>query len=277
MATVRELLATGSKRLSEYPTARLDAEILLAQAAGFSRSFIYAHPKQNVARDSAESFSALVERRAAGEPVAYIMGERDFWSLALKVTPAVLIPRPETETLVEAALARIPPEGSFRVADLGTGSGAIALAVALERPACEVHATEYSPEALALAAENAARLNVENISFHAGSWCDPLSGKFRLIASNPPYIAQGDAHLEQGDLRFEPHSALVSGHDGLEDIRAIIGQSGGLLEPGGWLVLEHGHEQAEPCRDLLKAGGFQSVETLRDLGGTERVTLGART
>lgn len=255
-------------------SARLEAEIFLARAAGVTRAHLFAHPEKVTSPDIAEAYRALLAQRAAGEPVAYITGEREFWSLSLRVSPAVLIPRPETELLVEAALARTPPTSSFRIADLGTGSGAIALAIASERPTCTVHATDLSAEALAVARDNASRLDLENVRFHQGSWLEPLRGRFEIVVSNPPYVADGDPHLEAGDLRFEPNLALVAGADGMEAICAIAGAAPERLAPGGWLLFEHGAEQAGATRNLLTTHGFESIETLQDLAGSERVTLG---
>ena len=211
MTTVRDLLQEGKHRLSHFEAARLEAEILLARTMGVGRAHLFAHPGQEVAGDIADQYLAAVKRRQHGEPMAYITGEREFWSLPFKVSPAVLIPRPATETLVESALARIPQECSMRIADIGTGSGAIALALAHERPECEIHATDISGAALKVAAENARNLNLGNVHFHSGSWFEPLCGQFDLVVSNPPYLAQDDRHLDEGDLPFEPDSALISG------------------------------------------------------------------
>lgn len=274
MASVKELIKAGEARLASQASGRLEAEILLALALSKPRAFLFAHPEQAVDNATASRFLELVERRRAGEPVAYITGEREFWSVPIRVSPDVLIPRPETEVLVEAALARVPPGSAARIADLGTGSGAIALALALERPICDVHASDISPEALAVARDNAARLGISNIRFHQGSWLAGLSGRFDLVVSNPPYIRAGDPHLEAGDLRFEPHAALLAGPDGLDAIREIVRQAPDRLKPGGWLIFEHGHDQAHDSQALLKTHGFQEIETLRDLAGTKRVTLG---
>jgi release factor glutamine methyltransferase len=275
MATLKALICEGEYRLSGHPAARLEAELLLALAADVSRAYLFAHPEQEIERNRVEDFAALVARRANGEPMAYILGEREFWSIPLRVTPAVLIPRPETEVLVEAALARIPREAELRIADLGTGSGAIAIALASERPRCAVYATEISAEALQVAKDNASRLKLGNISFRQGSWFEPLSGIFDLIVSNPPYVATGDPHLDEGDLRFEPGEALESGPDGLEAIEAIVASAPRYLAAGGWLLTEHGMDQGAECRALLETNGFASIETLRDLEGSERVSLGA--
>jgi release factor glutamine methyltransferase len=273
---VRRLLAEGQDALAGTEVPALEATILLGHVLGRDRAWFYAHPEADVAETEAARYRALLQRRREGEPVAYLTGVREFWSLELRVTPAVLIPRPETELLVETALQRIPADAECRVADLGTGSGAVALAIATERPACDVHATELDADALAIARANAERLLPGRVRFHSGSWCEPLSGKFRLVASNPPYVDASDPHLRQGDCRFEPRAALTPGADGLAAIRAIAVQAGAVLEPGGWLVFEHGLEQGPASRALLEALGYEDVETRLDLAGHERVTLGRR-
>jgi release factor glutamine methyltransferase len=274
MATIRDLIIEGRNRLSDGSSARLEAELLLGLAMGVSRSHLFAYPEAEVKPDAFARFQALIERRGCGEPMAYISGEREFWSLKLEVNPAVLIPRPETEILVEAALDRIPKDANFRLADLGTGSGAIALALGSERPGCTVFATDTSENALAVAQGNAERLGLGNVRFQHGSWFEPLAGTFDLIASNPPYVAAGDRHLEEGDLRFEPGAALVSGPDGLEALQTIVAGAPALLNPDGWLLVEHGHSQGNACRALFEDHGFDSIETLRDLEGSDRVSLG---
>lgn len=254
---------------------RADAELLLAHVAGRDRAWLFAHAGDELAPEQAAGFAALVERRAAGEPVAYLTGHRGFWTLELEVGPDTLIPRPETETLVELALARLPIGIPARVADLGTGSGAIALAIASERPQAEVIATDFSAGALAVAERNALRNGVGKVEFRRGDWYAPLgSERFGLIASNPPYIADGDPHLGEGDLRFEPPTALSSGADGLDAIREIVAGAPVHLVPGGWLLLEHGLEQGAAIRELLQHAGFVDVATERDLEDRDRITLG---
>lgn len=252
-----------------------EAEVLLAHALGRPRSWLYAHGQDDVDPAVAARYAALLARRVAGEPVAYLTGSRGFWSLELQVSPATLIPRPETELLVELALARLPADRPVRIADLGTGSGAIALALAHERPRAQVLATDASAAALAIAQANAAALGLGNVGFRQGSWLQPLPGlRFDLIASNPPYIAEDDAHLAQGDLRHEPRMALASGRDGLDAIRQIaIGAPEHLLA-GGWLLLEHGWEQGAAVRGLLRAAGLVEVDTARDLSRHERISFG---
>ncbi len=266
-----ELLRSATQALGD----RYEAELLLGHALGRDRAWLMAHGRDVPDAAQSEAFAALVQRRLAGEPVAYITGVRGFWTMDLEVNPAVLIPRPETELLVEQALAHLPPEGPCRVADLGTGSGAVALAIAGERPQADVVATDVSREALAVARANAVRLGRDNVRFAAGAWWQPLAGqKFDVVASNPPYVAAGDKHLDEGDLPFEPGQALVGGPDGLADIRAIVAAAGQHLLPGGWLLLEHGFDQGEAVRDLLQRHGFVAVSTARDLAGIERVSCG---
>ncbi len=271
---LRQQLEAARHRLAGHPAAQLEAEILLAHALESPRSFLYANPDLELPRKRRNAFGRLVRRRARGEPIAYITGEREFWSLPLRVTPDVLIPRPETELLVESALELIPPDAHWHVADLGTGSGAVALALASERRLCEVHATETSRAALDLAGDNAGQLGLATVVFHRGSWCEPLQGRFELIASNPPYVAEDDPHLRKGDCRFEPRQALTPGKDALAAIRLIAGQAPSKLAPGGWLLLEHGPEQGGAVRGILEDAGFTRIESRTDLLRHERVTLG---
>lgn len=252
-----------------------DAALLLAHALGRPRAWLYAHGDEAPDPAAMQRFEALLARREAGEPVAYLTGRRGFWRHELRVTPDTLVPRPETERLVELALERLAPGAPLRIADLGTGSGAIALALALERPRAKVVATDASPAALAVARGNADALGAGNIEFRHGSWFEPLAGeRFDLVASNPPYVADGDPHLAQGDLRFEPAAALASGADGLDDIRVIARDAPAHLVPGGWLLLEHGFDQGAAVRALLHAAGFAEVGTGRDLEGRDRVGFG---
>ena len=256
---------------------RVDAEWLLAHALGRPRSWLFAHAADPVAPELADRFQALIARREAGEPVAYLTGMQGFWTLDLEVSPATLIPRPETELLVELALARILVDAASRIADLGTGSGAIALAIAKERLQATVIATDASTAALEVARRNATRNGITNVEFREGDWLAPLAGEtFDLIASNPPYIAEGDPHLDRGDLRFEPPTALSSGEDGLDAIRSIVRDAPARLAPGGWLLLEHGWDQGALVRALLEAAGFIDVETAHDLEGRDRISLGRK-
>ncbi|WP_281273252.1 peptide chain release factor N(5)-glutamine methyltransferase [Solilutibacter pythonis] len=256
---------------------REDAEHLLLHVLGKSRGWLFAHGEDDMAAPQAAAFTALAQRRAAGEPVAYLTGRRGFWTLELAVTPATLIPRPETECLVELALERIAAEADARIADLGTGSGAIGLALAVERPRARIVATDSSAGALEVAVENARTQRILNIEFRRGAWFAPLIGeRFDLIVSNPPYIEAGDPHLGEGDLRFEPASALAAGVDGLDDLRVIVREAPAHLAAGGWLLVEHGWHQGEAVRALFAAAGFGDIDTMRDLEQRDRVTLGRR-
>jgi len=269
-------LAEATRRLADSSdSARVDAEVLLMHRLAKGREFLHAWPEAELKPDDRAGFDALIERRAAGEPVAYLTGERGFWTLTLRVTPATLIPRPETELLVERALQLIPPDAPWRVADLGTGSGAVALAIASERPACRIVATDRSAAALAVAADNGARLGIGNVEFRHGSWLEPLAGEsFDMIVSNPPYVAERDPHLSRGDLRFEPVAALAAGADGLDAIRAIAAGAPATLAAGGALLLEHGFDQGDAVRGILTAGRFAEATSWRDGAGLERVTGG---
>jgi len=273
---IRQLLAAAAHALPGVE-GRHEAELLLLHVLGHERSWLFAHATDLIDPAEQAAFDALLRRRIAGEPVAYLLGRRGFWTLDLAVSPDTLIPRPETERLVELALERLPEGTPLRVADLGTGSGAIALALATERPQARVLATDMSAGALAVAADNARRHALGNVEFRQGSWHAPLAGeRFDLIASNPPYIASDDPHLERGDLRFEPASALASGADGLDDIRVIIAGAVAHLLPGGWLLLEHGWDQGPAIRALLAAAGLVEVDTVVDLEQRDRVSLGRR-
>jgi release factor glutamine methyltransferase len=257
--------------------ARAEAELLLAEALGRTRAWLFAHAQDALAPDESARYRALLQRRQQGEPVAQILGRRGFWSLDLIVSADTLVPRPETELLVELALTRIPLQGAMRVLDLGTGTGAIALAVASERPRALVTAVEASAGAFAVAQRNAAKLGLERVRLLRSDWFSALAGeRFALILSNPPYLADDDPHLAQGDLPFEPRSALAAG-DGLAAIRRIVREAPKHLDAGGWLLIEHGWEQGEPVRSLFVDAGFSSVETVRDLEQRERVTQGQRT
>lgn len=283
--SIRQALDQAIGVLECSDTARLDAEVLLASALGKPRSFLYSWPDADLSAAQGASYATLVARRAAGEPVAYITGSRGFWTLDLKVTSAVLIPRPETELLVELALgigtsiSGGKVDSRLTVADLGTGSGAIALALASERAHWQIHATDRSDQALQVARENAGQLGLEGVRFALGDWCEalPAGVRFDIIISNPPYIADDDPHLQQGDLLFEPRTALVADARGLGDLAAICEQAYLRLREGGYLLLEHGYEQGAGVRALLKSRGFTDVRSERDLAGHERVTLGRLT
>jgi release factor glutamine methyltransferase len=251
-----------------------DARALLRAALGVTDAHLAAHPGQRLTDGERGRFVDWVRRRRAGEPVAYLTGEREFWSLTFKVTPAVLIPRPETETLVELALERIGAAAPASVLDLGTGCGCVAVAIAAERPGARVTATDASRDALEIARENA-RSHQAAIEFVESDWLAALAGRrFDLIVANPPYVAARDPHLARGDLRFEPRVALDGGADGLASIRTIVADSRAHLAPGGWLILEHGHDQGARCRALLQDAGYGAVFSRRDLAGKERASGG---
>jgi len=279
MATIKQLLADGAHALvdseSENDSARLDAEILLALTLQKPRTWLYTWPEHIPSLPEQHMYLDLLRRRQSGEPVAYLTHRREFFGLELKINHHVLVPRPETETLVQCVLDVLADNSAARIADLGTGSGAVALALASQKPQARIVATDASSDALALARENAERLGIDNVTFMAGDWLVPLSGlTFDLIASNPPYIAEDDPHLSRDGVRFEPKPALVSGKDGLDAIRHLVTESPACLETGGWLMIEHGFDQGEAVRGLFTEVGFIDVVTHRDLGGNERVTIG---
>jgi len=268
------LLDEGTRALPG-DEARREAALLLRHVLGVSDAWLVAHPDGAVDVAHAAAFHDLIQRRAHGEPVAYITGTRGFHAIELRVAPGVLIPRAETEVLVDLALQCIPAEGDCRVADLGTGSGAIALAIAHARAKAHVVATDISEAALEVARGNAVRLHIGNVEFRQGNWYEDLGGgRFDVIVSNPPYVAGGDPHLHEGDLRFEPAAALASGADGLDAIRAIVRGAREYLRNGGWLLLEHGFDQGADVRDLLLNHGYAEVFTRQDLEGRERVSGG---
>jgi release factor glutamine methyltransferase len=272
--TLREAIAAAAARIGGEGGAT-DAQWLLAHVLGRDRTYLVANAAEPLPDQVAAAFESLVARRAGGEPVAYLTGRRGFWSFDVEVGPAVLIPRPETELLVEFALDHLPRDRACTVADLGTGSGAIAIAVALERPRAEVVAVDASAGALEIARRNAARLAPGRVTFIEGSWWTPLKGRrFDLVLSNPPYIPERDPHLARGDLRFEPRAALAAGLDGFDALRAIVEDLPERLAPGGHVALEHGYDQAAEVRALLAAVGLRDVATIRDLAGHERISVG---
>lgn len=278
------LLSATSKLINE--DARFEAQLLLQQALNVNRAWLIAHENDAIKPNINAVFEALLNRRLAGEPMAYILGSREFYGLDLLVTPDTLIPRSDTETLVEAALAKIPPSdttqkqpfrrnGELIILDLGTGTGAIALAIAKNHPQTIIVAADASKDALEVARRNAQNLSIDNIEFVLSNWFESLGNqRFDLIVSNPPYIEENDAHLTQGDLRFEPISALASGTDGLDDIRQIVNDCLIYLNPQGWLMLEHGYNQAERVADLMAEAGLTNIETIKDLGNNDRITIG---
>lgn len=274
--TISQALRQAASRLSgpSLADARLEAEILLAHVLDKPRTHLFAWPDARLDEDSRMRFERLVERRLRGEPSAYLTGRREFWSLELKVTADTLVPRPETELLVEQALDLIPVESTLQIVDLGTGCGAISAAIASERPACRVLATDSSAAALAVAVENFRRLGLDNISCRNGYWCTalPAGARFDMIVSNPPYVASDDPHLSADGLPWEPANALISGSDGLNDIREIVRTAREHLVPGGWLLLEHGYDQGKRILHMLRAAGYRDCSTVHDLGGMERVS-----
>jgi release factor glutamine methyltransferase len=272
---------TVRRALVQSGLVPLDAQVLLAHALGRDRAWLIAHDDAALTQEQAGAYFALARRRRDGEPIAYLTGIREFWGLRFAVSPAVLIPRPETETLVELALSRLPHDREVGVLDLGTGSGAIAIAIAHERPRASVLATDISADALAIARENARRLSAGNVEFVQSDWYAHVpanwhGGPFALIASNPPYVAANDPHLHDGDLRFEPATALSPGGDGLAAIRAIVSGAGERLASGGTLVVEHGYDQSDRVRELFAAAGFAEIVAVRDLAGIPRVVAGCR-
>lgn len=270
----QQWLRQAISELAAGESPRRDAEILLGFVTGKSRTFILAFGETELDAEQQRQLNELLARRVKGEPVAHLVGVREFWSLPLFVSPATLIPRPDTECLVEQALARLP-SSPCSILDLGTGTGAIALALASERPDCSVTAVDLVPEAVALARRNAEHLNIQNITILQSRWFSALEGQqFAIILSNPPYIDEQDPHLAQGDVRFEPLSALVAAERGLADLRTLIDEARRFILPGGWLLLEHGWQQGADVRALFDEYGWQQVATCRDYGDNERLTLG---
>lgn len=269
----QQWLSLAAARFSQSDSPKRDAEILLSWVTGRARTYLLAFGESQLTPEQLAALEPLAARREQGEPIAYLVGEREFWSLPLSVSPATLIPRPDTECLVEQALALLPST-PCRILDLGTGTGAIALALASERPDCAVVGVDIKADAVALARHNAEKLALENVDFLQSRWFQSLDGKFTLIASNPPYIDANDPHLSEGDVRYEPQSALVAAAEGMADLADIIRQAPDYLEQGGWLVLEHGWQQAQAVQKHLKKAGFSAVITHKDYGNNDRVTLG---
>ena len=277
MSTIKQALTEGQHSLSALPdiAPKLESEILLAYVIHKPRSYLYTWPEKVLEAHQLTQFQSLVDRRCTGEPIAYITGQREFWGLPLKISPATLIPRPETERLVEIALQHIPEDEAWQIADLGTGSGALALAIASERPQCQVIATDISAEALRIAEQNRNDLQLSNVRFIQGRWFEPLNDiQFDLVVSNPPYVAENDPHLLEGDLRFEPQQALSSGPDGLEAIREILGSAKSYMKSGASLLLEHGYDQGNAVVSLFTQAGFEQVICHSDYAERERATVG---
>ena len=267
-------LRDAISQLAQSESPRRDAEILLEHVTGKTRTFILAFGETALTDAQCDQLAELLARRQRGEPIAHLIGVREFWSLPLFVSPATLIPRPDTECLVEQALARLPAT-ACRILDLGTGTGAIALALASERPDCDVVAVDRMADAVALALRNKAHLAIPNVRILQSDWFSALQGQsFEMIVSNPPYIDAQDPHLSEGDVRFEPLSALVAGDQGMADIAHIIAQARHALTPGGFLLLEHGWQQGALVRDAFSQAGYTQIETCRDYGDNERITLG---
>lgn len=279
---VAQLLDEASERLAttlglEKREARIEARALAVHALKVDTAWLIAHDTDPLTDTQTATFLALLLRRLEGEPVAYILGAREFFGLKLRVTPDVLIPRPDTETLVQAALDRIPADRPCQILDLGTGSGAIALALAAHRPLAQVLGVDRSPAALNVAMNNATRLGLPNLAFMTSDWYGQLASRhFDIIVANPPYIPVGDRHLDQGDLRFEPKEALQSDEEGLSDIRKIVAGAPTHLNPGGWLLIEHGFDQGAAAQHMLHNAGWSHAQTLRDLSGQHRVSVGQR-
>jgi release factor glutamine methyltransferase len=277
--TIKTLLSANTAKLKaaliDEDSAFFETSILLQHILKVNRAWLISHENEFLTPENKAIFEALVTKRMTGKPIAYILGEREFYGLRLKVTPDTLIPRPDTETLVDAALEKIPNNRSTTLLDLGTGTGAIALAIAKHRPLAHITAVDASESALKVAQQNAQNLSISNVTFLPSNWFDALPNQvFDMIISNPPYIADHDPHLSQGDLRFEPRSALASGIDGLDDIRQIIDQASSHLKASGWLMLEHGYNQAERIANMLLQAEFIEVQHVQDLAGIQRVTLG---
>lgn len=274
MSKIQDLLDAST--LPDSDTARLDLEVMLAEVLGKDRTYLYTWPERNLSTDQLQLFNTMVARRRRGEPVAHIIGLREFWSLPLMVNASTLIPRPDTELLVETVLQKYSSHPSLKLIDLGTGTGAIALALAKERPGWEVFASDLSFDACALAAQNKKNCSINNVQIFCGRWLASVStsARFDVIVSNPPYIRENDEHLNEGDVRFEPRSALVSAGDGLADIKTILQQGKSHLKPGGWLLLEHGYDQLLSVQSLFVSCGYEQIETLNDYAGNPRVTLG---
>ncbi|MFK8068236.1 MAG: peptide chain release factor N(5)-glutamine methyltransferase [Gammaproteobacteria bacterium] len=275
MSSIATLLKQGQKKLAGSESPQIDAQVLLCHVLDIDRSYLYKSPEEIISDQKQKQFFDLIEKRVAGIPVSHLTGHREFWSLDLLVDRNTLVPRPETEHLVELANSLITKHSIKTIADLGTGSGAIALSIAAENPDCEILATDISAEALEITTENIIQLQLKNIKLQHGRWCDALgNSRFDLVVSNPPYIADNHPCLKQGDVQHEPLLALTSGSDGLDAIREIIQTIPDHINTSGWLVLEHGYDQKQAVQQLLDRNGFRAIETLQDYANLDRVTFG---
>ena len=278
MTTVSELLLKAEQSINSSESARLDAEILFCDVMQFKRCRIYSHPEQVVSDDKSALFQSLIEQRQQGRPIAHITGKKEFWSLELAISEDTLIPRPETELLVETALQMIPGNEAFNILDLGTGSGAIAIAIASERPNCKIVATDINKNALTMAKKNAETYQLQNIQFCRSNWyLDIPLQIFDLIMSNPPYIRQDDEHLSQGDVQFEPELALVAGADGMQAINMILENANRYLASNASLLIEHGYDQKQLVQEAFLKHDFRQLKTFQDLSGQDRITRGQAT
>jgi len=275
MTTVTELLQKAEQSINCSDSARLDAEILFCNVMQFNRSRIYSHPEQIVPDDKSVLFQSLIAQRQQGRPIAHLTGKKEFWSLQLAINEDTLIPRPETELLVETALQLVPDDTTFNILDLGTGSGAIAIAIASERPNCKIVATDINTNALTIAKKNAETHQLKNIQFYLSNWYQNIpSQEFDLIVSNPPYIKEDDEHLSQGDIRFEPELALVAGTDGMQAINIILENAKQYLASDAYLLIEHGYDQRSLVEEAFLKHDFKQLKTFQDLSGQDRITMG---
>ncbi len=275
MTTVTELLLQAEQSINCSDSARLDAEILFCDVMQFNRSRIYSHPEQIVPDDKSVLFQSLIAQRQQGRPIAHLTGKKEFWSLQLAINEDTLIPRPETELLVETALQLVPDDTTFNILDLGTGSGAIAIAIASERPNCKIVATDINTNALIIAKKNAETHQLKNIQFYLSNWYQNIpSQEFDLIVSNPPYIKEDDEHLSQGDIRFEPELALVAGTDGMQAINIILENAKQYLASDAYLLIEHGYDQRSLVEEAFLKHDFKQLKSFQDLSGQDRITMG---
>lgn len=279
MISIQQALQQASQQLvNSSDSPRLDAELLLAHSLQCNRSYLYTWPEHSLTMSIERTFSKLIQQRQQGQPIAYLVGYREFWGRDFQVSPATLIPRPDTELLIEMALTKIPPQQAYRVLDLGTGSGAIAITLAKERPQASIVAVDFSASALNIARANAAKHQTNNINFYYSNWFSALQAQdtFDVIVSNPPYISATDPHLKCDDIQHEPLTALIAGTDGLDDIRHLITMTPNFLSTEGWLLLEHGYNQGKEVVHLLQQAGYRQIQCQRDMAGHDRASLGQR-